>query len=137
LLSGTSCSYATANGGAPAGYCGGGGGQEAFCQSGTWVYAATPGAGAGYLACPVNAPAQGSSCAQPCGGAQQSCTYDCAHCGGYNCNATCDGATWNVVTNETACQADDAGVQEGGADGATDGGPSESGADARGDATGD
>ena len=134
LMNGTSCSYATPGGGPPAGYCGGGGGLVAICQNGTWMYEATAGAGGGvYAACPLNAPAQGSSCTPSCGGAQQQCTYDCAHCGGYNCSASCSGSTWNVVTNETSCPAGDAGVPEGGTDADTDGSASEAGGDAAAD----
>jgi len=133
-MNGTTCNYPTSGGGPPAGYCGGGGGLIAICTNGTWQYEATAGAGGagvGYAACPVTVPAQGSSCTPSCGGAQQQCSYDCAHCNGYNCTATCNGSTWNVLTNETACSAGDAGLPDGGAEtGASDSGTPEAGSEA-------
>ena len=135
LSNGTQCSYATPAGG----YCGGGGGTVIICQNGTWTYGPQPGAGGagGYVACPVTAPAQGSSCTpSTCGGGQQTCTYDCAHCGGYNCTATCNGSTWNVLTNETACEVGDAAIPEAGdagKDAVTPDGSPDSDTDASGD----
>jgi hypothetical protein len=135
LMNGTSCSYATSNGGPPAGYCGGGGGSVAVCDNGSWVYEATAGAGAGYYAaCPVDAPAQGSSCAPSCGGAQQQCTYGCAQCNGSSCTATCNGSTWDVTKYSTPCSTADAGGDASAPDGETDAGPDGAATEAGGDA---
>jgi hypothetical protein len=136
LMNGTTCNYPTSTGGPPAGYCGGGGGLVAICSNGTWQYEATAGAGGagvGYAACPVSVPTQGSACTPACGGAQQQCSYDCAHCNGSTCTATCNGSTWDVTKYTTPCSTIEAGAPDGDTDAAPDGSATEAGGDAGGE----
>lgn len=113
FVNGTTCSY----GGAPSGYCGGGG-SVTICTNGSWQYEAMAGAGAGaYPACPAAIPTQGSPCQlSGCGGAQPSCSYGCDQ--GGPASATCNGSTWDVVRSGVEC-AVDAAVEAGDGGGTT------------------
>jgi hypothetical protein len=121
LPNGTTCSYATPNGGPCSG------GTSAVCQNGVWTVTQSGGPPI-TGSCPATAPPQGSSCTPSCG-AQASCTYDCAHCNGSNCVATCNGSTWSISTFASPC----AGAEAGAPDTGPDTGASEGGADAAGD----
>jgi hypothetical protein len=71
---------------------------------------ASAGGGAPNLApgCPVNVPKAGDTCGTPCGGAQLSCNYDCAHGNGYVSTATCNGGLWEIRQSLMDCEAADA-----------------------------
>jgi hypothetical protein len=107
LRNDTSCSYATGSGDS----CGGGG-ASAICENGSWAVLES---GAPVMqGCPEFAPEDGSSCTASCGAAV-SCTFDCAHCNGNNCTATCNGSTWSVAVFASPCAGAEAGVPDAGA----------------------
>ncbi|HEX8796791.1 MAG TPA: hypothetical protein VF765_37825 [Polyangiaceae bacterium] len=95
---GTTCNY----GQNYEGNCGGG--TVVVCTNGTWGYEATPGAGAGYYACPATIPTQGSACNLSSCGAQPSCSYGCGQ--GGPAYATCNGSTWQVTFEGAGCAVD-------------------------------
>ena len=112
---GTTCTYqgpAT-----PGCYCCNGGGSPGYvCSKGTWqelAYASGGGAPNNFQACPAVMPKQGDGCTPSCGGAQQSCTYDCATGNGRAGSATCANGSWKVSLLGLACRVE-AGVEDAG-----------------------
>jgi hypothetical protein len=115
LADGTTCSnYPSAAAGCA---CCSGASPSYECTGGTWVAFAT-GAGGGVpnvtAACPVTVPKQGDSCVAPCGGAQFSCSFDCAHGNGSVSTANCQNGSWQVLQSDIACEPDDGGTDAAG-----------------------
>jgi hypothetical protein len=110
----TMCNYpgAATPSGAPGCYCCNGGGSPSFvCSKGKWqeLAYASGGAGAGpanFMACPATIPKQGAFCQPGCGGAQQSCSYNCETGNGQAGSATCVNGLWNISPLGLACPAD-------------------------------
>lgn len=94
----------------PGCYCCNGGGSSSFtCSMGKWQelsYATGGGAPNNFAACPVTIPAQGSACMPSCGGAQQSCSYDCETGQGRAASANCVNGSWNILQLGLACPVD-------------------------------
>ena len=106
---GTMCSGYPGGGGAPGCYCCNGGSPSFTCSNGKWqelAYAAGGASPAGFEMCPATTPAQGSPCNSGCGGAVQTCSYDCTTGKGRAGSATCMNGAWNVSQLGLACPAD-------------------------------